>query len=256
MRRQDEMDHDDELRMLRARAYGPRADIALDGAALQRLRELEDAAASRHPEAPEPVLHAAAETGTETAVPDAAPTPDTATAPEPEPPHPPRRVIYRRVLAALVIVVALLASAGIGAAVQARTTSQLDSTGQGELVAVVDVDPDFSWPSFFPEPGSLRAIGFRDLAGITVVAIPPSSAAARGWCIFTYETARIDTRSDSYIGDSEQACDARPFPASVVIDLARAPSSLREAYPDTDALRLELDSESRQVLVFAGRIAP
>ncbi|MFJ6651741.1 hypothetical protein ACIQLJ_02965 [Microbacterium sp. NPDC091313] len=245
------MDDDEELRMLRARAYGPSADIHLDGAALRRLRELEAAAApAARPDAPRP----AAPSAPMTDPPDPAAPEDDRTADEEEPATTAGRprARFRRGLVAGAASVALLVSAGIGAAVNAALSPQHPTPGV-ELVRTVGIDPDFSWPSFFPEPGSLRAIGFSDLAGITVVAIPPSSAAARGWCIFTYETARLDPTSDAYEGDTEQACEGRPFPASVVIDLDRAPRSLREAFPDDSALQLVLDAEQREVLVYAGR---
>jgi hypothetical protein len=170
-------------------------------------------------------------------------------------PHPVRRP-SRLILAVLAAVAGVLVGAAVGAAVQAGFGAAPDAAEDGEVVATITPDPDFSWPSFFPEPGSLRAIGFADMAGITVVAIPPSSAAARGWCIFTYETALLDTGSNSYAGDSERACEARPFPASIVIDLDRGPRSLREEFPDASALRFVLDADRREVLVYAGRDAP
>lgn len=246
------MDEDDELRMLRARAYGPAADLHLDPVALRRLGELEAArrpgsAASAGP-APAPPTPAPAEPPT--------PGADAVEAAE-EAPHPPVRRPGGRVMLAVVAAAAgVLVGAGIGAAVQAGIGAAPDAADGGELVATIASDPDFSWPSFFPEPGSLRAIGFSDMAGITVVAIPPSSAAARGWCIFTYETALLDTDSNSYAGDSERACEARPFPASIVIDLDRGPRSLRDEFPDASALRLVLDADRREVLVYAGRDAP
>ncbi len=244
------MSDDDELRMLRARAYGPAADIHLDDTALRRLHELEAAAASPSSAGSTPTPDAPR---LSTPEPAGAPASASEDGVEPAAPAPPpsRSRVGRRATAA-VAGIALIAGAGIGAAVTAALSPPHPSPDT-ELVATVAVDPDFSWPSFFPEPGSLRAIGFADLDGITVVAIPPSSAAARGWCIFTYETARVDTSSDRYEGETEQACEGRPFPASVVIDLDRAPRSLREAFPDRGALRLVLDAEQRELLVYAGR---
>lgn len=268
---------DDELRALRARAYGRDADIDGDPAAIARLRALEAQAAPAAlvvtaPVREVPVVSVAPAPPVEDAVADAAPDefgrsgePDhpaephrTAEPPaidvenaEPEHPSPSRlRTLFTPRpsapwlwLGAACIALATFGSAAIAVAVR---------SADPRLVAEIAVDPDASWPESFGEKGPDAAL-FEEFAGLTI---------ARGveWLAFDESDAMcivaIDT--EELLGDSggfqiaAWGCDAGSFPPVIRIEVTSAqPQALRDRFGDGTGLELIMRGD--RIEVFADR---
>ncbi|MFD4958109.1 hypothetical protein [Microbacterium sp. NPDC058389] len=258
---------DDELRALRARAYGPDADIHADPAALARLQELE----AQRRTATAPVLDEPSplalfeETGTD-AVPvttrpvdDRAPdelTPaararaaDTSDAPsapeddipspEPEPAQPePARPWWRRRRAVWVgsLVIALLLGVGLTLSVQAITSGK---------VTTLAVDRDGEWPTqMFGErpPGALR---FEDFHGLSVFGLGQGFGGGVDQVCISVQSA-----SDGSGSLGAWGCGNVEFPAAASLTVIEtAPRELRDAFPVGTSLQFVLDGD--QVHVYA-----
>ncbi len=254
---------DDELRALRARAYGRDADIDGDPAAIARLRALEAQAA---PVREVPVVSVAPAPPVEEAATDAAPDefgrsgelPRTAEPPaidaenaEPEHPSPSRlRTLFTPRPSApwLWLGAACIALAAFGSAVVVSAMRSADP----RLVAEIAIDPDASWPESFGEKGPDAAL-FEEFAGLTI---------ARGveWLSFDESDAMcivaIDT--EELLGDSggfqiaAWGCDAGSFPPVIRIEVTSAqPQALRDRFGDGTGLELIMRGD--RIEVFADR---
>ena len=266
-----EMDADAtaELRSLRARAYGPDADIDDDPEALRRLGELEELrrraeAAHTAPEVGRTtggVEDVAAETrqevpaGPESTEPedetgaaaDGAPTvgddgPSPATLPIIRRP----RVWIPAVWVASLVVVAVL----VGAWTLITTLTvftPISRDGAGRQVAVLHVDPDFESPPIFGQ-GEVGQIGFHDFHGLTAIATNgswmggPADGDAR--CLFLLRTDAIDADADSFNGPIFNDCTAGSFPATIEVGVSgQLPAEIRERFPAGSALQFVLDGD-------------
>ncbi|UPL14193.1 hypothetical protein [Microbacterium galbinum] len=262
---------DDELRALRARAYGRDADIDGDPAAIARLRALEAQAAPAAlvvtaPVREVPVVSVAPAPPVEEAATYAAPDefgrsgelPRTGEPPaidaenaEPEHPSPSRlRTLFTPRPSApwLWLGAACIALAAFGSAV---VVSAMRSADPG-LVAEIAIDPDASWPESFGEKGPDAAL-FEEFAGLTI---------ARGveWLSFDESDAMcivaIDT--EELLGDSggfqiaAWGCDAGSFPPVIRIEVTSAqPQALRDRFGDGTGLELIMRGD--RIEVFADR---
>jgi len=252
---------DEELRALRARAYGPEADIHTDPAALARLQELEAQhriAVAPVPDEPsplalfeEPETDAVAATGPLSGDPAAGdPSPavaalaaDPADAPltpedgilspdaEPEDPAPARPWWRRRrVLWAGSLVVALLLGVGLTLSVQAITSGR---------VSTLAVDRDGEWPTqLFGErpPGALR---FDDFHGLSVFGLGQGFGGGVDQVCLSVQSAPDGTGNIGAWG-----CGTVDFPAAASFTVtATAPQELRDAFPVGTSLQFVLEGD-------------
>lgn len=226
-------DASDELRALRARAYGPGADISSDPDALRRLAELE--ARTRAP---------LAETERELASPpEQAPPPS----PIPEPVEPasaarPRRTRVRVALlvAAAVVLTAVVASAA---------TLSLTDDGPPRVATLAAV-PDAEWPAQFPGADVGDAAVFETFEGMTVVSMQrgirgPGSDAM---CLYLVGGAPLYPT---------MMCSVGEFPATTVVLVGGdSPEPLRKRFRDGTALQFVLDGGAVQVYAIEPTPAP
>ncbi|GAB3603115.1 hypothetical protein [Microbacterium aureliae] len=246
----------DELRMLRARAYGPDADILDDADALERLRELEDEARRAALDAPAPAaaptpatppparVESAADDGT-TSLADAAPdlAPDDV---DVDPAGPviatPRRRWYRLLTPrrlALLWVVSLVFAGLVASAV----TLALTSDGHRE-VAVLQEAEDAEWPTNIFGTKANGAAVFEDLAGLMVVAMPGwSPGAAEAMCLYVVDS------NPARGSISTGGCAAGSFPATGALTVTTSsPRELRDRFELGVSLQFILEGDRVRVL--------
>lgn len=242
------MDADEahELERLRARAYGPRADIADDPAALARLRELEDRERSRQSEpVPAPTTGVAAHTDAEADATDLT----VESAAEPALPRPPLLRSRRRV------VIAALSVAGAVAVASAVTAVAVGSTvvdGTSGIARSDSLTPDpgaelgaSGYLGFDPE----RTRGFSDYYGLTVFSgvSQIDSEGNESTCLIVLNTE--EARGDGSSPSSSPrvrfgSCGAGPFPAAVkFVVSASFPEPFRARYPVGTAIQFVLDED-------------
>lgn len=222
----------DELRMLRARAYGPDADI--DAAALERLRELES------PEGPRAVLPLGADP------PGVLPDESGEEHVEEMPSHPvpPRRV--RPYLAAAAALVAVVIAT---AAITQLVVREVEADPL--TVATLSVDPELDLTGMFG-PAENAGIGFEDFYGITPIS-PPAGLIGRGdqSCLVLTPTARLVRNGGGFEGIGFYNCGAGGFPATVQFTVTREgnlPTQLLERFGEGTALRFILEGTRIVVL--------
>ncbi|MBC7596749.1 MAG: hypothetical protein H7288_22965 [Kineosporiaceae bacterium] len=260
---------DDELRGLRARAYGPNADIRLDLQAQARLHELEDT--GRHPAQP----------------------PEAATAPGPiidpvdstdeQDPHlvneveqRPSYELWRRLARLALAVRGRLAHARRSSVLLGLGLVVIASVTVSALVLVERVQPDplqvgadqiarLSIDSGYQVPGFLRNIAtesdsvlaFDEFYGLRAVIADAGwfSSGGEGECLTIFLVADAENAgSDSFPGQIRGGCAAGPFPAmtQLLADDEGLPEELRSAFPASTGLQFVYDRENQEVLIFAG----
>lgn len=261
------MSDDDELRALRARAYGRDADIDGDPAALARLRAMEAEAAPirvmpvraiEPPRAVEPPP-ASASPGVEV-VADALPeVPEHVEAPPladdmgAEARHPSLsrlRALFspRPSLPWLLLGAACVALAAFGAATISSAVQQVDA----RLVGEIAVDPDASWPEWFGEAGPDSAL-FEEFAGLTIVRglewLPTDDSDAS--CIVAIETTELLNDSGGF-QIAGWACEAGSFPATLRFEVGSSqPQELRDRFGDGTGIEMIMRGD--RIEVFADR---
>ncbi|WP_307385371.1 MULTISPECIES: hypothetical protein [Microbacterium] len=235
-------DHGSELERLRARAYGPNADIGGDPAAVARLRELEDLERMRTVP-----LEAEAETEADPGDDADVPQPD----PEPEEAEPaPRRPLLR---SRRRVWVAALAVAGVVALTSAATAAGVSVTAVDRTSGIAQtdtltVDPDAELGSagylgFDPE----QTRGFADYYGLTVFSgvSQIDSEGNQAECLIALDTSEVrdaDSPRSAPRGIRVGGCGAGPFPASVeFIVTSSFPEPFRARYPVGTAMQFVLD---------------
>lgn len=248
---------DDELQRLRARAYGPDADIAEDPAAVRRLAELEaqqrDAAEPAEPAEPaharqsEPQERAESgeESGTgETVQPDRE-QPDAAR-------RPPRIVRWLPALWA----VSLLVVAAVAATMTFTSTAAVlrpVPDAEARQVAVIELGSDFLAPRFLGMEQRADSRGNRDWYGLTVLVVRDT------WygdtvdeCLVIMRQDDVDPNSDSLSGPLYTGCSAGGFSAVLQVRVNDAmPEELLEQFPVGTGLRFVLDGSRVGVFVAA-----
>ncbi len=261
----------DELRTLRARAYGPSADIDQDPAALQRLRELEAgrAALDAAPEEPAPV---AAVEGEPEAVRAEAPTTlpadaddldpfelDSGTSGDPDAPsarpRKPRRVSSQTVaLWALSVLGAAALAAGL---TYSLTSVPPVATSSGATqIDTLEPDPFAAVPAGW-FGGGPSSVAF-EYYGLTLFETTGGYIGAGTDCFAVVATEQLpeagaDTDSWSVSGMMYNGCRAGAFPATVqfVID-SNAPQQLRDRFPSDSALQFVFDGSRVGVFLAPG----
>lgn len=262
-----------DLRELRARAYGPGADLAGDADAHARLADLEEQvrAAERAR-----VNVAPGESGTSTDVPHtpespasvsiieglfAAPDADASSAGDraEEPPVAPRRSglggFFARIRptrpvamawAASLVVVAVLTAALVAGVESLRPISapsgarQVATIGDGERI---DDDAANAW---FGAEGA-RSYEFL---GLTVLTIDESGDDPPQTCIAVVPTDSVSFRDRTFSGQVYSGCAVGAFPATAEFTvLGVAPAELRALYPIGTAVQFVLVGD--EVVVFA-----
>ncbi|MFB8385947.1 hypothetical protein ACFC3F_02285 [Microbacterium sp. NPDC055910] len=242
----------EELRMLRARAYGREADIDVDPSAQHRLEELERLArptqrrtdTDEHVDTTDPsredapvveVVPAAAESSLPSA---------------PGDDIPPRPSLPRRTLALWIasVVVALLV--GVAATVGVSGISALGG-GSVRQVATLHAIDDFDWPEFVGVAGTGSA-GYDDFYGLTPLR-PRGGYFAGGVeqeCLLVVFTEDIETGAEYPQGGMFSGCGTGAFPATLQFPVdAGLPDELRERFPEGSALQFVLDGD--RVVVFS-----
>ncbi|WP_434812244.1 hypothetical protein [Microbacterium sp. bgisy189] len=249
----------DELRALRARAYGPDGDIETDAEALARLHPLESerrrAAAPVEPETPdapvEPIIEAVPASIADQpsdAVPEAA----ASDAANVDPALAPRQRLRRRTIwlwVASLVVVAIITAMVTTAITAIRPISAATGAVQ---VASLDPDPTVELPdeSWFP-----RQSTFYSYEGYTI-AHPLPNTWGEGDCIMVFRLDSFDG-AGGYTGPMHYGCGAGVFfPAARFAIDENAPDQIRETYADGTAISFELDGELLGVFIDESMVEP
>ena len=246
------MDHpeEDELQVLRERAYGPAADIHLDSQALQRLYELEgrgralEAAPAaevdeKHSEVPPPAAEPAASEGDET---DAPPTRR-------------RFTEFRMRRSTFLIVLGLVALTVVSyAALELVQRVQADPLQAGaSQVARLSEDGAYEIPAIFSDAGGEAGRGhaYEDFYGLRAV-IHDNGMENEDTCILVYSSESITDSADSFTGPAYGGCSAGAFPAAVAFRVTQGlPETLRNTFSDGTALQFVFDERGNEIVVFA-----
>lgn len=273
----------DELRALRARAYGPEADIADDPQAVTRLRELEDlhvrsrAGSPRAAEFPEhrDAVRLATSTAAADRDMDAGALPASAEgappdvlqdAPDHVPDEHPRAArssfIARHRTALWISSLAAAAAAAAAVTYGAVSFAPVAVSSGAPQITTLKPDPTIELPSgwfgrtedalaweFYGLTLSLGTTGFNGTAGDR--------------CLSAFDATRLSTPDDSnggsysYSGVVYSGCQAGVFPATIVVPLDGrpgdvTPESLRARFPDAKALQFVLDGDQVGVFLDSG----
>lgn len=262
--------NDDELQVLRRRAYGPNADIHRDPGAFERLRELEGSVRG-----PVPGTSAGSSEASVAPAGQAGPAPaeEAGVAPagqagpapaqvedETERPakkrlRPLLRVRRSRLLIALGLAVASIIIAG---ALILNQRPQIDPLQAGARQVVrLSVDPSYKISPYFfgSEFGrDLQAQGFREFDGLRTVVTVGYGGGSNDACLNIYPSAvTVDPKASSFAGRLRVGCAAGIFPPRIQFraDAAGLPADLRTAFPKSSALQFVYDSATNEVVVFA-----
>ena len=254
------MTDEEELRILRARVYGPDADV--DPEAIRRLHELE---AARRPRVSVAGVTAAGVTVTEE--PDSVavvPISEKATTPV-EPAEPLSREILRRVKNArrstlLIAVSVIVFVALVIAALTVVQRVQSDPLQSGaEQVARLSVDPSFRTPDMFRggPNGDIETQGFQQFHGLRAIVTASGFFGARtdSPCMGVYPDSAIESpEANSFSGPLIGGCQMGGFPAIATFasDLDGFPEELVEAYPGY-GFQFVYDQANNEVVVFASK---
>jgi hypothetical protein len=229
----------DELQRLRARAYGPGADISRDPAALARLEELEEQSrlSGDAPREVDEGVAAPEELASVAEQPE--PEPDAAAEDGPSPSRWQRWLTGRRgiIVGIGATVVAVIVSALLTTAVTTRTIS-----GGVTVQAELDVEEGIDVPDAFGLPDD--TIAYAAFYGVRPVRFSSGGEAVAGGdqCIYLFNDETI-VRGDS-IGVINVACGAEPFPLTMSLRVgAWAPAELSERYPRGTALQFRVDGD-------------
>ena len=239
----------DELRALRARAYGPAADIHMDPRALQRLHELEGRggvsvaapaaeANEKQDDFPPPV---AAETVPVTGEADAPP------ANTRRPPFRMRRSTFLVMLGLVALIVVINVALLLVQRVQADPLQ-----ARASQIARLSEDPTYEIPAAFSSvpAGAAGAPAYQDFYGLRTI-INGTGPDTDDQCIIVYPSESADDHGGNLRGPAYGACAAGAFPAAVAFRVAPGlPEQLRDAFPDGTALQFVLDQTGNEVVVF------
>lgn len=243
---------DDELNRLRARAYGPDADIADDPAAVRRLAELE----ARQREAAESAERAESEQ----------PGPEEKTGSDGEgdagenPQHdreerdaarPPSRIV--RWLPAL-WAVSLLVVAAVAATMTFISTAAVLTPvpdAQARQVAVIELGSDYLAPRFLGMEQRGDSRGERDWYGLTILVVRGTwYGDTEDECLVVMRQADVDPNAESLSGPLYTGCSAGHLPALLQLRVNDAmPQELLEKFPVGTGLRFVLDGSRVGVFV-------
>lgn len=256
-----------ELRRLRARAYGPGADLHEDPAALSRLHELEKLTrAPAPPSVPGPPLPPSRPESSVAPEPLASPAQsaidDTVENPTEKEPTGARAGFRPKKRIAL----AWIASVAVAVLMTATVTGFVSRRIQADPreVAVLGIDPFAEWPGLFldftndgvRESMSAPAGGtaFQAFHGLSVFSMQNAmfGYGAGQTCLMVLESTNIDSESTSFEGALFNGCAAGRFPATVEIvvseDFQRLPEELLDEFPEGTGLQFILEGDEVVVL--------
>lgn len=257
-----------ELHALRARAYGPDADILRDPAAYERLRELEEQlrSAQRSPEHSDALTDTPpAASGTEEATPStgvsasaSADAPDSAGAPAPSSGEPALESASRATWSPLTRVppparalwlVSVLTAATLAATVTwglASIPVIAEGSGARQIAALVP-DPSVTVPPF-GDP-SEQEPGF-EFAGFTLARVSNLTYDTVQKCLIVIQTELVDVDAGSIGGPTYYGCGGGDFPPIVAVPLGSdAPAEALERFGEGSALQFVLQGDRVGVFV-------
>ncbi|MBW8761251.1 MAG: hypothetical protein JF592_01545 [Microbacterium sp.] len=265
---------DDELRVLRARAYGPAADIAGDPAAAMRLRELEDLRAQAQSgvqieTAPPPLAEEASDAAAGAAIATVplvdAPLAHGPVLVEQEGEHPitgSRSFLLRHRRALWLSSVVASAAAAAAITYAAVSFSPVTVSSNAPQIATLTPSPLSEIPiGFF---GLTEDSPVWDFHGLTFfVGASGLNGAVGNPCLNVFETDQLPTAEEvssgsyGYGGISFSACQAGAFPATIEMPLDGpagdiVPSALRTQFPEGKALQFVLDGDRIGVFLDSG----
>lgn len=257
----------DELRALQRRAYGPTADIHVDPAALERLRELEG---QRRELQPESVSEGDDEQLDSARSADAEPAPPEEPQPDPEPTEsepadagapPTRRRVRPRMrrstaLIAIGLVAILLLTYASVVLVQRVQTDPLQA-GAAQ-VARLAADPSYDVPPLFSggDPTQSAPQAYQEFYGLRpVVSDSLGNRASNDECILVFPADAVsESEERAFTGPAFGGCGAGAFPASVTFGVtSELPDELLDAFPHGSALQFVVDERNNEVVVFSDR---
>lgn len=228
----------DDLTRLRARAYGPDADIWQDPAAMARLAELESA---QHPP-PAP--------GAEPSPPGTEPGGSTGGPADTRPGGPAARRMRGAWIAAWAASIVVVGVA-VGLAVHA-TGGSAPSSAEPEATLDATLDEPAALDTWIRRWFVDKGVGVTlySYRGLLIARAPVGSFDSRAECLFVVGEQDIDPHDGSVDGDVRTGCGAGAFPATVqfVVDTA-APSALRERFADGTGVRIVSDGGVIEVFV-------
>lgn len=243
-----------ELAALRARAYGPRADIDADPDALARLRELEEAqrAASREAVRAPDVGDAPAAPGSPPGEPTLA---ELVAATAITPPdggraaYTPRRVTVTWITAwaASLLLVAVAVGAIVFGLASIRPVST--ATGATQIETLDDPVERPEWlDAWMGDRTEYTAV--YSFAGMLVAKVPAGIFTTGTDCIMALRADAYNETDQSFRGEIHSACRAGVFPASVqfVVD-DTFPQEMRDRFGDGTALQFVADGDLIGVFV-------
>jgi len=244
----------DELRSLRARAYGPDGDDRLDAASLARLRELESAGRASAepargpapPPAAAPVATEPADDGTEALEPENEREDDESGEQEGAAGSPRGRMALLWAATVLIpVVVAVSVTAGV---VEQAHRAPLGAGGP--QVARLAVDPALELAeSLLPVSSDGRR--FENHHGLMVAVGTYGDGRSEG-CLWVTDTLPEARENGSFEGGFWTDCAAGGFPAAVKVPVTeRSPEALQQAYGPGSTLLLSYDPDTDEVMVHA-----
>ncbi|MDQ1084855.1 MULTISPECIES: hypothetical protein [Microbacterium] len=255
-----------ELRHLRARAYGPDADIDDDPAAVARLTALEELErGERTPRPPQPATPAHASQGqvvasrVETA---ASGTEDDEVGPDDDEDAAEavreRRPLVRsrRNVWAWAISLAVVTALASAATALSVTFVPVPSSVGAPQVGTLELDPDGETPAIFgQQTGDERA--FRDYFGVTAFSgfVRVDAAENRSPCIYLLATEEISAQESRGISGNfvYGGCGAGIFPATVEFVVADGmPEAFVERFPVGTSVQFVFDGENVGVFADGG----
>jgi len=254
--------NNDELRVLRERAYGRHSDIHLDPDSLKRLRELEGIRVEAEPAVAVEVIEVAAE-----------PTEYEADTEEEETPRPTptwmlwlmgllRWLMGLRRSTVLIVIGVTVVAAAIGTALVLVQRVQADPLQVGaSQVARLAIDQSYEIPVIFggAESGTEQSNAvqayqqFHGLRTVTSSMAFVFGGSPGSTCLNIYPEANITATANSFSGPLFGGCAAGEFPPIVQfsVDLEDLPPDLQSAFPESTGLQFVYDGEHDEVVVFS-----
>ncbi|WP_022880154.1 hypothetical protein [Microbacterium sp. B19] len=247
----------EELRRLRARAYGPDADIAADPGALQRLAELEEQQRRELVRPVAPATEVVEATEFVEAVPEDPPVPeaDADAEAEEEPPRRGRPIRSRRVFWLWGISLALVAALSSALTVVSVSILPVQTSAGVPQIATLKPEDGRSIPGIFG-PASSDGRAYPDFYGMSafVAYAQFGPDGERNPCIFLTPTATIDELdAGGYSGFSQAGCGAGAFPATLQFVVnSTVPDAFVERFPRGSSVQFVFDGENLGVFSDAG----
>lgn len=262
-----------ELDALRARAYGPSADIADDPEAATRLIELERAAAAMRSRRTDALLVPArslrspvsqmqlgpgldSDLGSNEPTRSAPVSPDRTDAGDrsvplttPAVPQRSRRQIVVGVIAVFAAVVLFAGGLVVGRAMSAR-----DAAYGSTVLARLPVDSKYTAPAALQGSAVAIVAGFRDFHGLRAILGRGAwfGTNSSEYCLFVYpEAFVVDVAAPNYTGPQWTGCGAGSFPPEAQLDITGdLPESVRAPFTGPTALQFVYDATTHEVVVF------